>query len=287
MEGLLNVKKKRGERSFDIVVKVRRLSGERRVGHTGILDESALGVLVVLMGRATKLARFLMDDEKEYVGTVRLGASTDTDDSTGRVISRGDPSKITERVFREVVESFTGEIEQIPPLYSCVRMDGRRLHQLARKGLRVDPPARRVVVKKLDVLEFAGGEAVIRVVCSKGTYMRALARDIGERLGCFGHLHDLVRVRVGDNLLENSIDTDSVYEIEEHVTTMTDALGRYPIIKLASRDISDLRNGQKVPVDSEERWLSGQILRVCGTEGELIAVGTLENDLLVPLRILG
>jgi len=287
MEGLLNIRKKRGERSFDIVMKVRDLSGEKRVGHTGILDEFALGVLVVLVGRATKLARFLIEDEKEYVGTVRLGASTDTDDSTGRVVSRGDPSKITERAFRGVAESFTGEIEQIPPMYSCVRFDGTRLHKLARRGVRVDPPARRVTVETMEVLEFRESEAIIRVVCSKGTYMRALARDIGERLGCLGHLHDLVRLRVGDNLLENSIDIDSVCEIEKHVTTMNDALGRYPIVTLASREILSLRNGLKVPVDSGVRPLCGQTLRVCDNEGELVGMGTLEGGLLTSLRILG
>jgi tRNA pseudouridine55 synthase len=286
MEGLLNIKKKRGERSFEVVVKVRNLLCEKRVGHTGTLDESALGVLVVLIGRATKLARFLVCDEKEYIGTVRLGASTDTDDSTGKVIFHGDMSGVEEEAFREVALSFVGEIEQVPPLYSCVRVNGTRLHQLARRGMSVEPPARRVRIEELEVLHFAGREAVIRVVCSKGTYLRALARDIGKKLGCFGHLHDLVRLRVGDNLLENSIDIDSVSEIEKHVITMNDALRRYPAVSLGTDDITRLRNGQRVRVSPAEGVGHGAVLRVCGAPGDMVGVGSLQDDLLVPLKML-
>ena len=287
MDGLLNIGKRRGIRSFEVVTAVRRVSRERRVGHTGTLDESAAGVLVVLMGRATKLARFLVDDEKEYVGTVRLGESTDTDDSTGRTVKRGDGSSVTEGTFRDVVSSFVGEIEQIPPAYSCVRIGGTRMHELARKGLRAEPAARKVTIREMEVLSFSKNEAVVRVVCSKGTYVRALARDIGERLGCHAHLHDLVRLRVGEHLLENSIDIDSVSGIEEHIVQTKDILGKYPIVSVTREDASRLRCGRKVEVPTDQRVRSDTMLRLCSGEGEFVGVGMFDEGLLVPVKILG
>jgi tRNA pseudouridine55 synthase len=286
LEGLLNIGKKRGIRSFEVVVTVRRLTRERRVGHTGTLDQGAAGVLIVLVGRATKLARFLVDDEKEYYGTIRLGESTDTDDSTGRVISRGDSTDVTEDLFREVAREFVGEMEQVPPAYSCVRVGGMRLHERARKGLPSVPVPRRVRISELEVTEFTGNEAVIRVVCSKGTYIRALARDIGERLGCKGHLHDLVRLRVGDNLLENSIDIDSVSGIEEHIVQMKDALGRFPIINVTPQEALCLRSGKRVDVPADRTTIRDRMVRLCDNHGELVGVGKVEEELLVPVKIL-
>lgn len=286
MDGLLNIDKKNGITSFGVVAKVRKLTGERRVGHTGTLDRAATGVLVVLVGRATKLARFFAEDEKEYIGTVRLGESTDTDDSTGRVTARGNLSGITEKTIREVLRSFEGEIEQIPPAYSRVRVRGIRLHELARKGLPIDVGPRRVEIRELEVLKLGSSEIKIRVVCSKGTYMRALARDIGGRLGCGAHLRDLVRTRAGDNLLEKSIDIDRVCRIEEHIVSMKDALGKYPMVTLTSPQILCLRRGQKIALSDDHVVPSGQMVRLCGTDGDLLGVGMLRSGLLTPMRIL-
>jgi tRNA pseudouridine55 synthase len=286
LDGLLNINKKRGERSFEVVMKAKKLLLEKRVGHTGTLDESAAGVLVLLAGKATKIARFLVEDEKEYVGTVRLGISTDTDDSTGKVIGRGDASRVTEEAFEEAAKSFVGQIEQIPPLYSCIRVEGERMHELARRGISVKPQPRKVRIEEIHLLGYGRGEGAIRVVCSKGTYMRALARDIGAKLGCLAHLHNLVRMRVGDNLLENSIDIDSVSEIERHIVTMNDALSRYSMVTLRPREISRLKNGQRVSISGRGELYPGSVLRMCGSKGELIGVGNVREGLLVPLKIL-
>lgn len=285
-EGLLNINKKRGVASFDVVQKVRQLSGERKVGHTGILDRAATGVLVVLTGRATKIIRFLFEDDKEYVGTVRFGAATDTDDSTGGVVKRAEVRGITAGLVRDVLDSFKGEIEQIPPAYSCVKVGGRRLHELAREGTVPEAPARRVQIKDLEMVDFKDGAVKIRVVCSKGTYIRALARDIGEKLGCLGHLHNLVRLRVGENLLKNSIDIDTVSGIEEHVTTMKNALRRYPIVNLGTEDSSRFRFGQMVELHHPDCGSEARLVRVCDANENLIAVGKMEEGMLVPLRVL-
>lgn len=286
MEGLLNINKKRGVSSFGVVQKVRQLSGMRKVGHTGILDRAASGVLVVLTGRATKIIRFLCEDDKEYVGTVRLGAETDTDDSTGRVVKRAEVRDVTVDHIRDVLDSFKGEMEQIPPAYSCVRVGGRRLHELAREGILPAAPARRVRIRELEMVDFEDVDIKIRVVCSRGTYVRALARDIGNRLGCLGHLYDLVRLRVGEYSLKNSIDIDMVSGIEEHLVTMKDALKKYPIISLGTKESSRLKCGQRIELDHPRFEPPTRFVRICDASENLIAVGKLEENMLVPLRVL-
>lgn len=286
LEGLLNINKKRGVASFDVVQKVRKLSGKRKVGHTGILDRAASGVLVVLSGRATKIIRFFSEDDKEYVGTVRLGAATETDDSTGRVVKRAEVRSITVDLISNVLDSFKGEIEQIPPAYSCIKVGGRRLHELAREGTPPAVPARRVQIRDLEMVDFEDGDIKIRVVCSKGTYIRALARDIGDKLGCLGHLHNLVRLRVGENLLKNSIDIDMVSGIEEHLMTMKDALRRFPIVNLGTKDSSSFKFGQMVEFDHPGCGSEARLVRVCDARENLIAVGRIEKGMLIPLRVL-
>jgi len=287
LEGLLNVNKKSEVTSFDVVEAVRRLSGERRVGHTGTLDRSASGVLVVLVGRATKIIRFLVEDEKEYIGTVRLGAATDTDDSTGRVVRRAESFKVTVDDIRNAAESFKGVIEQIPPAYSSVKIGGKRLYQLARRGTPMMVWPRKVEIRELEIVDFKDREFKIRVACSKGTYIRALARDMGEKLRCFAHLYDLVRIRVGENLLENSIDIGRVCEIEEHMMSLKDALARYPIVTVSAAGARDLRCGQKLKVFSPgDNITEEDTVRICKEDEELIAVGKIEKGMLVPVRVL-
>ncbi|MFQ5905785.1 MAG: tRNA pseudouridine(55) synthase TruB [bacterium] len=287
MEGLLNINKRSGATSFDVVEAVRHLSGERRVGHTGTLDRNAGGVLVVLVGRATKIVRFLTEDEKEYVGTVRLGSATDTDDSTGKVIRQVGSFSIPMDEIKSVVDSFKGEIEQIPPAYSSVKVRGRRLHELARRGTPVEGPPRKVEIEELEIVDLRDRELKIRVVCSKGTYMRALARDIGERLGCFGHLQGLVRVRVGENVLKNSIDIDRVCEVEKHMMSMKDALRRYPIVSVSAGEAGSIRCGRKVEVTSlNDDVTQGSLARICIEGADFLGLGRIEKDVLVPVRVL-
>lgn len=197
MDGLLIIDKPPGWTSHDVVARVRRLSGVRRVGHAGTLDPMATGVLPLGLGRATRVLEYLSDAGKVYQATVRLGISTDTDDAEGVVIAERDPSALTEGQVRDALATFGGEIEQMPPVYSAIKQGGVSLHRLARAGRAVQVQPRRVRIDRIEVLAVALPEVTFVIECSKGTYVRSLARDLGERLGVGGHLTALRRLRSG------------------------------------------------------------------------------------------
>ncbi len=217
--GVLVVNKHEGVTSHRIVQILRRLYDTPRVGHTGTLDPMATGVLPILLGRAVKASDYLVSEEKEYIATLRLGVITDTLDTTGEVLSTSDDIP-EESAVLEAAKSFIGEIQQIPPMYSAIKIDGQKLVDLARAGETVERKPRQVEIKELDVEKLADNEYKLRIVCSKGTYVRTLCADIGEKLGCGGAMSSLVRVRTGNFTLENAITVEELENMtfEERVT---------------------------------------------------------------------
>ena len=203
-DGLLLVDKPSGITSHDAVNEVRRALGVRKVGHAGTLDPMASGLLLMGVGRATRLLRFLGDLEKEYKGTGRLGTETDTLDALGRVV-RTSAVDVAEGLLRTVMADLVGEIEQRPPAYSAVKVGGRKLYEAARMGKPVEAPARRVVVSRFDLLRLAGTDFDFLAICSGGTYVRVLVADVGERLGCGAHLARLIRTRIGPFELNHAL----------------------------------------------------------------------------------
>ena len=197
MDAVLVIDKPVGPTSFDVVRKVRRAAGLRRVGHGGTLDPAASGVLPICLGEATKLAQFLLDADKEYDFTVCFGVETDTDDATGAVTARADAGAIDEGAVRRALAPFRGPITQVPPSYSALKRQGRPLYDYARAGETVEVAGRAVVVHELELTSFVGPAAAFRMRCSKGTYVRALARDLGRTLGVGGHVTALRRTRSG------------------------------------------------------------------------------------------
>ena len=195
--GVLLVDKAPGVTSFDAVTLVRRRLGLRRVGHAGTLDPAATGVLPILLGEATKLTPYLMDQEKEYVATVRFGLTTDTQGVGGRVLSETPVLSLARRELEDACRPFVGRIKQVPPMYSAVHHEGRRLYELARQGIDVEREPREVFVRSIAVKEVASPRATLRVVCGKGTYVRVLAADLGAALGYGGAVERLSRARVG------------------------------------------------------------------------------------------
>jgi tRNA pseudouridine55 synthase len=187
---------------------VRGIVGVKKVGHAGSLDPFADGVLLLVTGRATKKVTQLMELQKEYVGEIRLGVRTDTDDLTGEITSEQACTGITMDRIEDVCRQFTGEIDQLPPVYSAKKIKGERYYKIARRGGEVERRVNRVHVYSLDILDYTEPMLRIRVKCSKGTYIRALARDIGDALGCGGHLHALTRTRIGDYTIEDSMTID-------------------------------------------------------------------------------
>lgn len=261
MHGVLNINKHGGVTSHDIVSRVRRILGIKRVGHTGTLDPMATGVLLVCVGQATRIAEYLMAGEKEYVGVMTLGATTDTEDSSGVVLSEASASAITREDIERVIPRFIGVIEQIPPMVSAAHHEGKRLYDLARQGQVVDREARQVEIREIEMLSFEPGEratATMRVVCSKGVYIRTLFADIGAALGVGGHMSALTRTRVGTCILENAID---LYMLEQRaaegslygvLVPMAEALADMPMVALTDAMAEDVRFGRSVPCNEDE-----------------------------------
>ena len=205
MDGLIIVDKPLGKTSFDIVRDVRKKYNIKKVGHIGTLDPMATGVLGILVGKATKLSNQLMDHDKEYIATIHLGEKRDTGDSEGKIIEEKDiPKNIDEKNINKVLKSFIGESEQIPPMYSAIKVNGEKLYNIARQGKTIERDPRKIFIEEIELLEYKEKEIKYRVACSKGTYIRVLCEDIAEKLGTVGYMSSLRRTRIGNFRIEDS-----------------------------------------------------------------------------------
>ncbi len=244
--GLVVVDKAGGMTSHDVVSRVRRLAGTRKVGHAGTLDPMATGVLVLGIDRATRLLGHLMLTDKTYDATVRLGASTTTDDAEGEVVATASTDAVTESSIRDALAGFVGEIEQVPSSVSAIKVDGRRAYDRVRAGERVELAARTVRIEDLVVREVRGDDVDITVHCSSGTYIRAIARDLGERLGTGGHLVSLRRTAVGPYTLDAAHTLEQLAD-EWVVLPIGDAARRaFPSLDLDEAQAADVRFGRKL-----------------------------------------
>ena len=255
--GILNFNKPRGRTSFSVIGLVRRGSGVRRVGHAGTLDPLAEGVLIVCVGAAVRITEYLMDLPKVYRGTVRLGTETDTYDAEGEVVATHDVN-VSEDALREALAAFSGEIEQRPPAHSAIKVGGRPAYERARKGEKLDLPARKVSIYRLDLLRFEPPELEIEIECSRGTYVRSLAHDLGQALGCGAHLSALTRTRVGPFRVEDALD-EAALEAAFADGTWPDplqpidcGLTQLPALTVPIEDEKDLRHGQAARIDDKE-----------------------------------
>lgn len=214
INGIINIYKKKGYTSHDVVAKARGILRERRIGHTGTLDPEAEGVLPLCIGAATKVVPYLTDADKCYEAEVILGITTTTEDATGEVLTTKEVC-VTQEMVEKVVASFVGDYIQTPPMYSAIKVKGVRLYELARQGIEVERPSRKVTIESCDIIQWLDGPKrfKIRVNCSKGTYIRTLCTDIGKALGCGAHMGTLLRTRVGNYLLEDSL---TLEELEAH-----------------------------------------------------------------------
>ncbi len=210
--GIMLVNKPKGMTSHDVVDIARSRLGIRKIGHAGTLDPMATGLLILLIGRATKLSSRFMEFDKEYEATMTLGKKTNTGDAEGEVIAESSIEGITEDKIRSVVSRFVGEIEQVPPMVSALRYKGRRLYELARKGIEVERPPRKVKIYKLEITRIDLPEVDFIVSCSKGTYVRKLCEDIGDALGCGAYQSRLNRIRIGPFKVEDAVSVDEIDE---------------------------------------------------------------------------
>jgi tRNA pseudouridine55 synthase len=275
--GLLVLDKTAGVTSFDAVSLVRRRLGLTRVGHAGTLDPDATGVLPILLGEATKLMPYLADRDKEYVATLRLGVTTDTGDLGGRVLATTPVPPLSRADVEAACRPFVGRIKQVPPMYSAVHHGGRRLYELAREGVEVAREPREVVVHAIDVQDVGGAAVRLRVVCGKGTYLRALAVDLGATLGCGATVARLVRTRVGPFTLEEAVSWAALSDgaagtLWAHVQPPETALAGWPVVRLDARAASQFEHGQAVSV-APAGAAAGALVRVHAADGPLLGVG--------------
>lgn len=277
VSGVLVLDKPIGMTSHDVVQLVRKGTNIRRAGHTGTLDPRASGVLVVLVGPAVRLSEYVSASDKRYQAVVQLGSTTDTYDGDGRVLNTT-AVDISEKQFNDVLQSFVGEIEQVPPPYSAVKVKGKKAYEMAREGEEVDLEPRTIQVYNLELLEWAPPEAVIDVYCSSGTYVRSLAHDLGERLGCGAHLIGLRRTKSGRFTLRDAVPLRKLREAfengnwQQYLIPAADALSDWPAVELNAEELTIVRHGRRIPGQPGQ----GKMARAITETGEL--VGLLEFD---------
>lgn len=248
IHGVINVYKEKGFTSHDVVAKLRGILKQKKIGHTGTLDPDAVGVLPVCLGNATKLCDMLTDRNKEYIAEMLLGVVTDTQDMTGNVKKRSEVQLEKEQV-KKVIESFQGTSEQIPPMYSAIKVNGRKLYELAREGKEIERKPRTIQIMEIEILEMSLPLIRMRVVCSKGTYIRTLCHDIGERLGCGGAMQSLVRSRVGEFLLKDTLTLEQIEaardqgSIGEKIISVDELFLEYPACVVENRWKKLIENG--------------------------------------------
>jgi tRNA pseudouridine55 synthase len=276
VSGVLVIDKPVGMTSHDVVQVVRRGTGIKRAGHTGTLDPRASGVLVVLVGPAVRLSEYVSASDKRYQAIVRLGIRTDTYDSEG-VVTQRSPVEITEEQIIEALTQFEGTVEQVPPAYSAKKINGKKAYELARKGEEVELEPKEIDVYHLELLEWDTPEAIIDVYCSSGTYVRALANDLGDVLGCGGYLVGLRRTKSGEFALRDAVQLRKLKEAFEngdwykYLIPAAEALGDWPSRELSFEEVDLVRHGHRVPVidepDDPEQWV-----RAVSQQGELVAL---------------
>ena len=292
--GILYVDKPRGVTSHDVVAAVRRFTGIRTVGHTGTLDPEASGLLILCLGRATKLARFFEDLDKTYWTVLCVGICTNTQDATGVAVRQCAVPALSDRDVQTVLTQFTGPMKQIPPMYSAVKYHGQRLYRLARQGKTVTRPARDIYVRRLKLLDLHGPWISLSVTCSKGTYIRTLCTDIGQVLGVGGHLYALERRRAGPLSIGQALTIDqiaalaAVGTLRQHLIPMDQVLEHLPALLVSGEQARRaLHGGAVVPVGMEQlASVSAPVsVRLKDEAGRLLAVGTYDAGMARTIKV--
>ena len=287
LNGVLSVAKPAGWTSHDVVEKIRRSLGLSKVGHAGTLDPMATGVLPVLLGKGTRVSEYLIEWEKEYVAVLRLGQETDTQDATGVITQELPIAGIGESAIREVAAQFLGTIQQVPPMYSALKVEGRALYKMARAGKTVTRKPRSITIHRLEILSVEIPDVVIRVTCSKGTYIRTLCSDMGKALGVGGHLRELCRTRVGPFHIDDAVsplEINTEFLLREQnrlVWGLDTVLNHLPAVEICSSMVTRALNGAPIP-RSEVSCIcekipgtdpQSEILRVKDPSGQLLGLG--------------
>ncbi len=281
MFGFLNIYKPKGMTSHDVVSVLRKITKIKQIGHTGTLDPFAEGVLPICIGKATRLIEYLAD-EKAYIGTVQFGSATTTYDIEGE-ITKTSSKEISKDDIENALLNFQGEIKQLPPIYSAIKVDGKKLYEYARKGEEVEIKPRKICINEIKLLNFDKNlnQAEIYIDCSKGTYIRSIANDLGENLGVFGHLIKLVRVKAGDFNVENSIKLEelkSQKDVSDNLIYPLEKLN-YPKIELNQKEFEKISHGMKIEYNIQNGII------ILTYENQLIAMAEVNQNIVKPLKV--
>ena len=281
INGIVNIYKEKGYTSHDVVAVLRKVVGQKKIGHTGTLDPDATGVLPVCLGRATKVCELLTDHDKTYEALLLLGKTTDTQDISGEVLEEKDPAHLTEEKVRSCIESFIGEYDQVPPMYSALKVNGKKLYELAREGKTVERKSRRVQIHGIRILEMNLPHVRMEVDCSKGTYIRTLCHDIGEKLQVGGCMEELERTKVGRFLKEDAVTLDEVRQKMEQgegaelFTPLDQIFAELPAVTVTDAKAWMSYNGNDLPerfLLEKEEWTDGQEVRVYDSRKNFIGL---------------
>lgn len=281
INGIVNIYKEKGYTSHDVVAVLRKVVGQKKIGHTGTLDPDATGVLPVCLGRATKVCELLTDHDKTYEALLLLGKTTDTQDVSGEILEEKDPGDLTEEEVRSCIESFIGEYDQIPPMYSALKVNGKKLYELAREGKTVERKSRRVQIHRIRIVEMNLPHVRMEVDCSKGTYIRTLCHDIGEKLQVGGCMEELERTKVGRFLKEDAVTLDEVRQKMEQgegaelFTPLDQIFAELPAVTVKDAKAWMSYNGNDLPerfLLEKEEWTDGQEVRVYDSKKNFIGL---------------
>ena len=283
VNGILSVYKEKGYTSHDVVAKLRGIVGQRKIGHTGTLDPDAEGVLPVCLGKATKLCDLLTDKSKEYETVLLLGIETDTQDITGEVLNRVETTELIEtaklnaEMVQACIEGFLGNYSQIPPMYSALKVNGKKLYELAREGKSIERKAREVQVYGIEIIEMKLPRVRMRVRCSKGTYIRTLCHDIGQRLHCGGCMEELTRTKVGGFTLDTAMKLEEVQNhtkagtLENYITPVDAMFENYQQVKVTGETMRRVYNGNTFE-QPDMHCIDEELVRVYDEQGEFVAL---------------
>lgn len=277
MDGLILINKQKGFTSHDVVNVIRKKLNTKKVGHTGTLDPNATGVLPILVGKATKISKYLMEHDKTYIATIKLGEKTDTGDSEGQVIEeKSIPADLKKEDINDVLQSFLGKQKQLPPMYSAIKINGKKLYEYAREGKEVKLEAREIEIYKIELLEYQNNKIKFEVECSKGTYIRTLCENIAKKLGTVGYMEELQRTKVNNFKIEDSILLDDITleNAEKNMIKIEEVFKEKAKIKLDNKKLELFLNGVKLTYN-----LPNSIYRIYNNE-QFIGIGVIENKLL-------
>lgn len=281
VHGIINIRKEKGFTSHDVVAKLRGIIGQKKIGHTGTLDPDATGVLPVCLGKATKLCDMLTDKNKTYETVLLLGKTTDTQDISGTVLNENVLDGIDEEAVRKCISGFVGEYAQIPPMYSALKVNGKKLYELAREGIEIERKARQVVIYDIHIKEIELPRVRMEVTCSKGTYIRTLCHDVGQKLGCGGCMEELIRTKVSRFELKDSLTLGEVQniknagELDTILVPIDEMFSEYDSVTLKEEFESLVYNGNVFAakhVNEKIALYDGKRVRVYGGEGNFIAI---------------